>query len=323
MSTVELKMAGQQQQQQPPVDAEMQEEEVSQRQQLKENQVLNSAGGFVWAVDNIVRLKRFIVMGTEGGTFYASQKTISRENAKALLALIEEGRGVEAVAVIKEYSVENRASKQDSIIFALAICARCCDIPTKRAAYDAITSVLRIPTHLFQFVENCESASTPKTGWGRAHRKAICKWYNNKKAKNLAMLVTKYKQRNNWSHRDMFRLCHIKPQDSSIGFVVKYVVKGLDAVKEEAGKAGVNHEISNVYEFLSIIEKTKTMNEDEIAAAIREYGLVREHIPTNHLKSPEVRFNFSVGWEIGGREGEGTWHVHCNPVNFRQNEVKC
>lgn len=285
--------------QQHQADIEMNDGEVGQREKLKDNQVLNEAGGFVWAVDNMVRLKRFIVMGTEGGTFYASQKELSYENAKALLALIEEGRGVEAVSVIKEYSVENRAAKQDPIILALALCARSSDQPTKQAAYEAITSVLRIPTHLFMFVENCEKISKPNTGWGRAHRKAICKWYNNKKARNLATLVTKYKQRNNWSHRDLFRLCHIKSEDSSIGFIVKYVVKGLDAVKEEAVKAGVSHEITKIFDFLSTVEKAKTMTEDEMAVAIREHGLVREHVPSNLLKSQEVRY---IHWSHSGEE---------------------
>lgn len=179
-------MANQQQQN----DVEMAQGEVSQIQKLKENQVANEAGGYVWAVDNMMRLKRFIVMGTEGGTFYATQKELSIENAKSLMALIEEGRGVEAVSVIKEYSVENRAAKQDPIIIALAICARCSHQATKQAAYEAISDILRIPTHLFQFVENCEAISKPKTGWGRAHRKAICKWYNNKKPRNLAMQVS-------------------------------------------------------------------------------------------------------------------------------------
>lgn len=275
------------QQQQPP-DVEMNDDEVSQQQKLKENQVLNDAGGYVWAVDNMVRLKRFIVMGTEGGTFYATKQELGKENAKALMSLIEEGRGVEAVGVIKEYSVDNRAAKQDPIIIALALCARCKHEPTKQAAYEAITSVLRIPTHLFQFVEYCEQFSKPSTGWGRAHRKAICKWYNNKKARSLATLVTKYKQRNNWSHRDLFRLCHIKPDDTSIGFIVKYVVKGLAAVEVEAKTAGVSHDITKIYEYLNVVEKAKTMSEDEMAAAIREHGLVREHVPTNLLKSKEV-----------------------------------
>ncbi len=33
-------------------------------------QVPNSAGGFTWAVDRWSRLDRFLILGSEGGTFY-------------------------------------------------------------------------------------------------------------------------------------------------------------------------------------------------------------------------------------------------------------
>ena len=35
-------------------------------------QVPNSAGGFAWAVDDWARLRRFFVLGSEGGSYYAS-----------------------------------------------------------------------------------------------------------------------------------------------------------------------------------------------------------------------------------------------------------
>lgn len=278
------------QQQQRPADVDMQNaDDVHQREPLSANQVKNEAGGFTFAVNNICRLKRFIVLGTEGGTYYAGQQELNKQNATCLMTLIEEGKGPEAVEVIRKYSVEGRTAKQDPIIFALALYARCEHLETKRKAYEVLNDILRIPTHLFTFVEFCESISKPKTGWGRAHRKAICKWYNQKKAKNLAMHVTKYKQRNGWTHKDLFRLCHIKPANPSIDFVVKYVVKGLtDELKQKASESGVSQEISSAYEFLSVVERTKDMNEDELTVAIREHGLVREHIPTDKLKSPEV-----------------------------------
>ncbi len=36
-------------------------------------QTMNSAGGFAWAVDDWTRLRRFLVLGTEGGSFYAGE----------------------------------------------------------------------------------------------------------------------------------------------------------------------------------------------------------------------------------------------------------
>jgi len=48
------------------------------------NQVPNSAGGFAWAVDEWTRLRRFLVLGSEGGSFYAGEWQLTRENATAV-----------------------------------------------------------------------------------------------------------------------------------------------------------------------------------------------------------------------------------------------
>ena len=47
-------------------------------------QVPNSAGGFAWAVDDWTRLRRFLVLGSEGGSYYADQWTLTRQNAQAV-----------------------------------------------------------------------------------------------------------------------------------------------------------------------------------------------------------------------------------------------
>src|SRR4051794_4467637 len=52
-------------------------------------QVSNSAGGHAWGVDDWARLRRFLILGSEGGSFYASQWTLTRENAKTVWACIE------------------------------------------------------------------------------------------------------------------------------------------------------------------------------------------------------------------------------------------
>jgi hypothetical protein len=82
------------------------------------------------------------------------------------------------------------------------------------------------------------------TGWGRAHRRAINKWYesfsypnrNNKNPEKLAYLVTKYKRRYGFSHRDIIRLAHTRTRNKSIKLkqmgwnttdITKYIVSCL------------------------------------------------------------------------------------------------
>ena len=48
-------------------------------------QVSNSAGGFVWAIDEWARLRRFLILGSEGGSYYAGEWKLTRENWRQAL----------------------------------------------------------------------------------------------------------------------------------------------------------------------------------------------------------------------------------------------
>src|SRR4051794_6268111 len=86
------------------------------------SQVPNSAGGFAWAVDDWTRLDRFLVLGSEGGTYYITEQALTVENAKAVIRCIE-ADGPRTVARIVEISEVGRAPKNDPAVFALALCA--------------------------------------------------------------------------------------------------------------------------------------------------------------------------------------------------------
>ena len=47
-------------------------------------QVPNSAGGYSFEVDVWTRLNRFLILGTEGGTYYIRQKGLTKENDKGI-----------------------------------------------------------------------------------------------------------------------------------------------------------------------------------------------------------------------------------------------
>lgn len=273
--------------------AESTTEEVPQSEALR-GQVPNSAGGFCWEVNDLQRLRRFLTLGSEGGSYYTGEIALGKENAKAIIRLIAEGEGESVVREIVEFSVQGRAAKQDPIIFALALCARSGEEKTVKAAYEALNKVCRIPTHLFSFVEFCQNLSIG-TGWGRAHRRAICSWYNSRGHKELAVAVTKYRNRGGWSHLDLFRLCHIEPANVGVACVCRYVVKGLDQCREECAKAG-KEDVFETLEFLEAVEAAKMADEWTMVKLIHENGLVREHVPSTLLNSQAVR-NFRV---LGG-----------------------
>ena len=41
--------------------------------------------GYVYALDDIKRLERYVIMGCEGGSYYVTEERLDRENAQALI----------------------------------------------------------------------------------------------------------------------------------------------------------------------------------------------------------------------------------------------
>jgi len=113
-------------------------------------QVANSAGGFTFAVDDWTRLARFLVLGAEGGSFYAGEATLTLENAEAVKRCIA-ADGARVVREIVAVSEAGRAPKNDPALFALAMCASFGDEDARRRALAALPAVARIGTHLFHF----------------------------------------------------------------------------------------------------------------------------------------------------------------------------
>jgi 60 kDa SS-A/Ro ribonucleoprotein len=167
------------------------------------DQVPNSAGGFAWAVDCWTRLRRFLILGSEGGSYYASEWTLTRENAQAVEECVR-ADGTRAVAEIARISVEGRAPKNDPALFALALAAGLGNEATRKTALDALPRVARTGTHLFQFATFVQSFR----GWGRSLRRAIGRWYAEQSIDALAYQAVKYRQRDGVTHRDLLRLAH-------------------------------------------------------------------------------------------------------------------
>src|SRR3989344_8278838 len=139
---------------------------------LGREQVENSAGGFVFAIDDKKRFDRFLILGCEGGTYYASERQLTVENAEVIVRLVKTD-GEWAVARIVEISESGRAPKNDPALFALAVAAGLGDDTTKRAALNALPRVARTGTHLFTFLKNVQGFR----GWGRGLRRSIGRWY--------------------------------------------------------------------------------------------------------------------------------------------------
>ena len=85
----------------------------------------NSAGGHAFPVDDMSRLHRFLILGSEGGSYYAGERKLTLDNVKAVKRCItaSEESGMNAVTEIVRISKSGRAAKPGPGLFALAMAA--------------------------------------------------------------------------------------------------------------------------------------------------------------------------------------------------------
>ena len=170
-----------------------------------EGQVENSAEGFSWRVDNWTHLRRFLILGSSGGTYYISQRDLTKDGLKTIEKCLAESP-YRTIDEIVATSQDGRAPKNDYAIFALAVVvAKAPNDNVKRQALDALPRVCRIGTHLFQFVSFLDAFGALT---GRAKRRALAKWYTEKDPDKLAYQLIKYRNREGWTHRDILRVAH-------------------------------------------------------------------------------------------------------------------
>ncbi len=240
-------------------------------------QVANSAGGYTFAVDDWTRLARFLVLGSEGGTYYAAERALTLDNAEAVKRCID-ADGLRAVREIVAVSHAGRAPKNDPALFALAMCASYGDADTRRAALAALPQVARIGTHLFHFAQFVDGMR----GWGRGLRAAVAAWYEAMPAEKLAYQTIKYGQRDGWSHRDLLRLAHPKPADEAHFALYHYVTQGWPGV-------GNDPHPDTTLRLVWAAERAKQAGTAaEVAALVREHRLPREAVPTQWLSDASV-----------------------------------
>ena len=235
-------------------------------------QVPNSAGGYAFPVDDWVRLDRFLILGTEGGSYYAGEHRLTRDSAEAVLRCVK-ADGLRAVARIREISRSGRAPRNDPAVFALAIAAKLGDEPTRKAAFAAVPDVARTSTHLFQFAEAVQAFG----GWGRATTRAVAGWYERENVGELAYQAVKYRQREGWTHADMLRLSHPKAPTAAHRELYAWIVDGVVPADGEALKQIQGFE-----------ELQKATDPAQAARLIAKHRLPWETVPAELRSSPEV-----------------------------------
>ncbi|KAA3665046.1 MAG: TROVE domain-containing protein [Chloroflexi bacterium] len=243
------------------------------------NQVANAAGGYAWAVNDWTQLDRFLILGSEGGTYYTKPRELTRQNAEAVMRCIA-ADGQRVVQRVVEISESGRAPKNDPALFVLAMCAGLGELPTRQAALQALPRVARIGTHLFHFMAFVEAFR----GWGRGLRRGIANWYTEMTPERLAYQAVKYQQRDGWSHRDALRLAHPQAPTETHDVLFGWITQGWEtAVLSESPPDAEALKLIWAFE-----QAKRATHEGVILKLLTAHNLPWEAIPTRWLASADV-----------------------------------
>ena len=239
---------------------------TAQTEKARPDQVKNNAGGFTFTVTDKDRLERFLILGTDGGTYYVTERDITKDSVEFLSKMIATDEELVRQTVLS-VSDEGRAYRNSPALFTLALLfADGKDKAATRAIFD---KVVRTSTHLFEFAQYIENIG----GWGRSKRNAVADWYESKDADKLAYQLVKYRSRAGWTHRDMLRLSHPTRLDNSAAEFALHgnVIEQAPAIMQGYAQMA---KASSVEEVVSILSQFK--------------NLPWETIPTQFLNNDEV-----------------------------------
>lgn len=279
--------------------------EPTQRERLDSRQVENNAGGFVYGIDLWARFQRWLVLGSEGSTYYQTARELTLKNSRVIDECIDEDPK-KLLAVLVE---QRTLPKHDTAIYALA---RLVAKSPGAVSQESFNAIIRTGTHLFQFVQ----MATGLRGWGRSLRRLVRSWYVSKDLRALEYQCAKYRNRANWTHRDVLKCCHLYVPNSST---------------ETAGLIRFLRTGENLPSDLPLFQVTSQMPEKDIIRRIEEHSLTHEMIPSEK-RTPTVWGALAQRMPIGalvrnlgnlsqkGVIGPGMWEENEKIVSILKNK---
>lgn len=241
------------------------------------DQVPNSAGGYAWEIDKWARLERFLVLGSEGGTYYIKEKKLTEENAQALLECLQED-GERTLTTILAISTQGRAIKQDPCLFALAMSMSLGDVETRRKAAALLPDIARTGRMLFTF---CEYALQFRS-WGPVLRRAVKYWYLCKTDRDLAYQLVKYRQGGGFTHKRLLNVAHPNPENKP---------ELLNVLRWAHGDwEGSTIDLPRVIHGFERLRGEESHEHDAktVAKIVKSYRLPWEAVPTEMMNEPVV-----------------------------------
>lgn len=263
-------------------------------EKAREDQVQNNAGGFTFSVTPEQRLLRFLILGTDSGTYYANERQHTIQAASAIVDMIKKD-GLMVLDTTVDVSNAARAPKNDAAIAVMAMLLVYGDEETRSETQKQVPAVCRIGTHWFQLAECLKAFGA---GWGRAKQKMFARRYEDTDLDKLAYDMVKYQSRNGWSQADLIRLSHPRISEGERAALIRWA---LDIAVEEAREVERRDSQGNKrqVEYPPIVEglpkivlgfekAKRAQTPGEVVELIKDYELPRECVPTEFLNDAKV-----------------------------------
>ena len=233
----------------------------------------NAAGGYVFKASDATVLDRFLILGTEGGTYYVTEQKLTRDAASTVVGMLTASKANARNVVDRtvEISQAGRAPKNDAALFVLALASSVGHADARSYALAQLPKVARTATHLFQFIEMVQAFR----GWGRSLKRAVADWYLAQPTAKVAYQAIKYRNRAGWSHRDVLRKAHPKTTDVDRAELFDWICRGT--LGENVPTA--------VLQFDALQQATSA---EQAAEMLSSFGLPREAVPTQFLNDRVV-----------------------------------
>jgi 60 kDa SS-A/Ro ribonucleoprotein len=255
--------------------------------------VPNNAGGFGYTIDIWAQLKRFLILGTTGGSYYLKERELTNRNIEAVYECIKRDPD-KTLAITTEISVSGRAPNNDPAIFVLALlCAA-----KHRPSYAAIPEIARTFTHLSHFVGFIKKFQL--RGWGRGFRRAVANWFISKSVDQVTYQAIKYKSRDGFSQKDVAHLSHVATFMQTNDDRQKIDI--LSWLGYIPGKNTENRGLVRpLPDKIIAVDCLPSQTDAEVVASVKKYRLPMEAIPTEQRSKEVYRAiaeNANLGWLI-------------------------
>lgn len=182
---------------------------ATQTQKARADQVNNNAGGYVFQIEPIKQLERFLILGSDKPTYYQTAQALTRENA-AVVEAMWATQPQETMQLIYDITVNNRAPKKSPALFAMALGTLSTNDEARNLVYSKLHSIAKTGSQLMEFVDYTERLGK---GWGRGLKRAVGQFYDRK---DLPYQLIKYRNRNGFNHKRLLQLSHPKNLDGNI-----------------------------------------------------------------------------------------------------------